>query len=532
MSLGVLNNLAAVVAENNLNNTSGALNRTLQQLSSGSRINSGADDAAGLSLVDGLEANQQALAQSEANADEGVRLLEVADGALSQTTQLLNRAITLATEASNGTLNLAQDSAANQEYRSILSEISNIGSATTYNQNVVFNSTTGIYMGDSSTAGASLDNLTISALSSSNLGDTDGAISYTASSGGSGGSGGSGVSYAAGPGADTPMLDFDFGDVGGGIDQLSVDGEVGTTQDDQLTGNFTFDDDGAPESFTMGQTYDGTLVDSLATLATAIQAVDSAVTASAYTTNGGYVVLQSTDSLGLDSNTLQDVSPGGQAGTGTISGLASSDTLSGTLSIDVDGSANSITVNAANNDDTGATLATMIGNAIPGISAASYDSANGTIQITTTDTAAAADMTVDVSGLSNGSSSSGGSSSSATPASISYAASAGEDLSATDLLNAGDAQAALTDIDSAISDIAAQDGYVGSQINTLNAVSQVLSTQQENVQSAQNAIEATDYAQATSNLSKYEILSQTGIAALAQANSQQQEVTKLLQQGG
>jgi flagellin len=77
--------------------------------------------------------------------------------------------------------------------------------------------------------------------------------------------------------------------------------------------------------------------------------------------------------------------------------------------------------------------------------------------------------------------------------------------------------------------VASQDGYIGAQINTLNSISQVMSTQQENVVSAQNAIQATDYAAATSNMSKYEILSQTGIAALAQANSVQQEVTKLLQ---
>ncbi|MGA2649703.1 MAG: hypothetical protein ABSF28_04240 [Terracidiphilus sp.] len=51
MSLGVLNNLSAVYAENNLNNTTNSLNTVLQQLSSGSKINSGADDAAGLSLV-------------------------------------------------------------------------------------------------------------------------------------------------------------------------------------------------------------------------------------------------------------------------------------------------------------------------------------------------------------------------------------------------------------------------------------------------------------------------------------------------
>ena len=57
MSLGVLNNLSAMYAENNLNNTNNSLNTVLQQLSSGSKINSGADDAAGLSLVNGLQAN-------------------------------------------------------------------------------------------------------------------------------------------------------------------------------------------------------------------------------------------------------------------------------------------------------------------------------------------------------------------------------------------------------------------------------------------------------------------------------------------
>jgi len=180
MSLGVLNNLSAMYAENNLNNTTNSLNTVLQQLSSGSKINSGADDAAGLSLVDGLQANSVALAQSKTNAQEGVGLLQVADGALSQVTSLLNRAVTLATEASNGTLNSSQDTAANQEYQSILSEINNIGTTTTYNDTSVFgNGTTNIYTGDSSTQGASIDALNISSLSSANVGDSGGVMAYS-----------------------------------------------------------------------------------------------------------------------------------------------------------------------------------------------------------------------------------------------------------------------------------------------------------------------------------------------------------------
>jgi len=182
MSLGVLNNLSALYAENNLNNSNNSLNTVLQQLSSGSKINSGADDAAGLSLVDGLQANQMALTQSVTNATEGVGLLQVADGALSQVTSLLNRAVTLATEASNGTLNSSQDTAANQEYQSILSEISNIGTTTTYNDAAVFNKSTDIYTGDSSTTGSSIDDLNIRTLSSSNVGDSGGVMAYSGGS--------------------------------------------------------------------------------------------------------------------------------------------------------------------------------------------------------------------------------------------------------------------------------------------------------------------------------------------------------------
>src|SRR6202790_1396894 len=138
MALGVLNNLSAIYAEHNLNNTSSSLQNVLQQLSSGSRINSGSDDAAGLSLVNGLKANSTALTQSATNATEGVGLLQVADGALSQVTSLLNRAITLATEAANATLNSTQGGAADNEYQSILALINNIGSTTTYNQQTVF----------------------------------------------------------------------------------------------------------------------------------------------------------------------------------------------------------------------------------------------------------------------------------------------------------------------------------------------------------------------------------------------------------
>ena len=165
MSLGVLNNISAIYAQNNLSTTQASLQKTLEQLSSGSRINSGADDPAGLSISNGLAANEAALTQSTQNATSGVGLLQVADGALSQVNSLLNRAITLATEASNGTLDTAQNAAAQQEYGDILSEINTIGSSTEFNGNAVFSSAqSNIFTSDGTTTGTSSYNVGVGTL--------------------------------------------------------------------------------------------------------------------------------------------------------------------------------------------------------------------------------------------------------------------------------------------------------------------------------------------------------------------------------
>lgn len=142
MPLGILNNIPSLTAENELTLTSNALSNTLQQLSSGSRINSGADDPAGLSIANGLQANISALTQSVSNANDGVGQLQLADGALAQVTNLLNTAVTLATESATGTVSNGQRTAIEAQYSSILAEINRIGTATTYNGQAVFQSGT------------------------------------------------------------------------------------------------------------------------------------------------------------------------------------------------------------------------------------------------------------------------------------------------------------------------------------------------------------------------------------------------------
>jgi flagellin len=138
MAISLLHNIASLVAQNQLQSTQTKLQNTLYQLSSGSRINSGADDAAGLAIANGLQANITALTQSSQNANSGVGSLQVADGALAQITTLLNRAVTLATESATGTVSTSQRQALDTEYQQINTEIASIGSSTNYNGSAVF----------------------------------------------------------------------------------------------------------------------------------------------------------------------------------------------------------------------------------------------------------------------------------------------------------------------------------------------------------------------------------------------------------
>jgi flagellin len=107
---------------------------------------------------------------------------------------------------------------------------------------------------------------------------------------------------------------------------------------------------------------------------------------------------------------------------------------------------------------------------------------------------------------------------------------AGTDLNTSySAITTGNATAASQAITNAISTVSFQRGSLGADINELSSAASVASAEQVNLASAQNSVSATDYGQAASNLSKFQILSQTGISALAQANSVQQEVLKLLQ---
>jgi len=171
--LSILNNIPSLIAQNSLEGTDTSLQNTLVQLASGSRINSGSDDAAGLAIANGLQANETALNQSVMNANDGAGALQVADGALSQVTTLLNRAVTLATESSTGTVSDSQRTAIQAEFSQIQAEITSIGSSTEFNGTSVFSGTpTSIFLSDGNAAANTTIAVSVGTLSASSLGLT------------------------------------------------------------------------------------------------------------------------------------------------------------------------------------------------------------------------------------------------------------------------------------------------------------------------------------------------------------------------
>jgi flagellin len=392
MAISILNNIPSLAAQNQLSITQANLQKTLEQLASGSRINSGADDAAGLAIADGLQANVTALTQSAMNANEGVGKLQVADGALSQVTTLLNRAVTLATESANGTVNDgSQREALDSEFQSIKAEIDRIGTNTTYNGAAIFQ------------GGTTNNNQLTTAV-------TTPAGNATTISG---------------------NLTVKYWDT-----TLSTPAySTATYSGDATVGDLINDVNGSGKGL-------------IATLA-----------------NTGNLVVTDTQNRGTATDPLAD----GGATTLKIGTDSAAETLTNT--------SNSSTMDVYLSDSTTAGSSTI------GVTLGTFDSSN-------------------MNGIS---------------------------ISNDNLQTAATSQAALTDINNAIAQVAALRGSIGAGTNRLQAASNVMANQTQNLSSAQDGIQSADITQTVANLTKYQILSQTGISALAQANQMQQSVLKLLQ---
>jgi flagellin len=403
MAITVLNNISDLTAENALSNTQASLQNTLTQLSTGLKINSGADDPAGLSIANGMTANIAALTQSQQNASNGVGLLQTADGALSQVTTLLNQAVTIATEGATSGITGSQSTALNTELQSILSEVNQIGQTTNFNGQNVFAGNTGTVF--ETTSGTAANKLTLASTLAAN----------------------------------------------------SV-----TTINDATTG----------DSFSFTANAAGT--STIANLNTAIAAAVTAGTFTAAAFTVGTTVQGTVGATTADTNNLAFSS----------------------------GAGDPLTVTTTDNT------------ALASLNASVGATDNNTVFISdssTKDSAADTQITTSINALS------------ATTLGLSTA---GVNVN---LSSAASAQTALTAINAAITNVSAQRGNIGASVNRLNAATSVMSDQVTNLQSAVNNLQNADIGTTVANMTQYNVLESTGMAALQQANQAQQAVLKLVQ---
>ena len=133
MGLSVYNNVEASNAHRLLSNTNSAVSKSIERLSSGLRINRGADDAAGLAVSESMRSQIRGMNVAQRNAQDGVSMVQVADGALGTVGDMLQRVRDLAVQASNGTLTDAQRKNLDIEVQQILSEVGKTGTDTEVN---------------------------------------------------------------------------------------------------------------------------------------------------------------------------------------------------------------------------------------------------------------------------------------------------------------------------------------------------------------------------------------------------------------
>jgi len=192
--MSVINtNVQSLIAQQSLAINARSLGKAMEQLSTGKRINSAADDAAGLAISNKMTSQIRGLNQAVRNANDGISMLQTAEGATQEVTNMLQRMRELAVQASNGTYSTDDKSALQLEYTQLGEEITRINDNTQWNGMKVFGSGSGTLMGSGSAVHiqvginsgeiikATMSAMTLSGLISASGGLTSGAASLLGS---------------------------------------------------------------------------------------------------------------------------------------------------------------------------------------------------------------------------------------------------------------------------------------------------------------------------------------------------------------
>ncbi len=187
MAMIINTNVAALNAQRNLSSTSATMGKTLEKLSSGLRINRAADDAAGLAISEKMRAQVRGMQQGQRNAQDGVSMLQTAEGALNEVHTILQRVRELSVQSGNSTLSSSDRTAIGEEMVALRSEIDNIAQRTRFNGLSLLNGSLAVTL-DSATstadsATATANGATVS-VASIDVGNAEADSTYTLSAAG------------------------------------------------------------------------------------------------------------------------------------------------------------------------------------------------------------------------------------------------------------------------------------------------------------------------------------------------------------
>lgn len=145
MGLRINTNVPSLVAQRNLRGTRSNLDRSLERLSSGSRINHAGDDAAGLAISENMRAQLRGLSQAERNSQDGISLIQVAEGGVSEISNILIRLCELGVQAASDTVGQQERGFMNVEFQQLLEEVDRIAVGTKFNGVPLLSGMTGTF---------------------------------------------------------------------------------------------------------------------------------------------------------------------------------------------------------------------------------------------------------------------------------------------------------------------------------------------------------------------------------------------------
>ena len=471
MTLSINTNLASLNAQRNQSKTSNDLSTAIARLSSGLRINSAKDDAAGLAIADRFTSQIRGSNQAARNANDGISLAQTAEGSLASVSDNLQRIRELSVQSANATNSTSDRASLQLEVTQLVAEIDRVATQTSFNGTNLLD---GSFTAKAFQVGA-------------NAGQT-----ITVSSIGSARSTALGAAYTA-----------------------SVTGTATTTA--LAAGDLTIN--GAAINASVATGIAGQAATSAYSIAQAINSSQGAVVASANSVSvAGGAAPSAFSTVAAGAVTINGVSVGSFTGTTTatqgIAFAAAVNLISASTGVTASASvAGLVTLTAAdgrNIDTTGTTAATT------GTFAAST---KGTITLkTSSPTAALSDITISGANVAYA----------GLTAATTASALTGVTLAATDISTVAGANAALASVDAALSVISTSRASLGAIQNRFSSAISNLQTTSENLSASRSRIQDADFAQETANLSRAQVLQQAGTAMIAQANQLPNQVLTLL----